>query len=133
MLLPQFRLRHMSRNFLAPRSRRRSWRAREGKESRAISRHGLDNWRSTLPGAGNWWMRFRSMRIMFAGVTRNRIGRIPRLNDMAPSPADFVIRPIEHDDAGALAALELRCVGTAQWGEAAYRGIGANRITGWGA
>jgi ribosomal-protein-alanine acetyltransferase len=50
---------------------------------------------------------------------------------MALASAEFVIRPIGQDDAGALAALETRCVGAAMWGEPAYREIGANGIAGW--
>jgi ribosomal-protein-alanine N-acetyltransferase len=47
-------------------------------------------------------------------------------------PADeLVIRPIAVDEADALAGLELRCVGAARWGEAAYRDLAANGITGW--
>jgi len=52
---------------------------------------------------------------------------------MALPSADFGIRPIGYDDAGALAALELRCEGAAKWGESAYRDIAANGITGWAA
>jgi len=62
---------------------------------------------------------------------RSRIGRICRLNDMALPSAGFVIRPMRHDDASALAALESRCDGAAKWGESAYRDISANGITGW--
>ncbi len=52
---------------------------------------------------------------------------------MAMTADEFVIRPITIDDAGALADLELRCVGAANWGEAAYREIGANGMIGWAA
>ena len=70
---------------------------------------------------------------MFAGATRNRIGKIPRRNDMASSSADLVIRALDRNDAGAIVALESRCEGAAKWGEPAYRGFGANGFTGWAA
>ena len=70
---------------------------------------------------------------MFAGATRNLIGKIRRRNKMTLSSCDFIIRPIGHNDAGAIAALELRCDGAARWGESAYREIGLNGISGWAA
>lgn len=70
---------------------------------------------------------------MFAGATRNRIGRIRRRNNMASPSTGFLIRSIGPDDAGAFATLELRCVGAATWGESAYRDFGANGFTGWAA
>jgi [ribosomal protein S18]-alanine N-acetyltransferase len=73
------------------------------------------------------------MCIMFGGATRSRIGKIPRRNDMTLPSADFVIRPLNRNDAGALAALELRCAGAADWGESAYRDIELNGIRGWSA
>ncbi len=50
---------------------------------------------------------------------------------MAQPSDDLVIRALTTENATALAALELRCVGAARWGEAAYRDIGLNGITGW--
>ena len=52
---------------------------------------------------------------------------------MASPTADVVIRTITSEDSAALAALESRCDGAARWGEAAYRDIGSNGITGWAA
>jgi ribosomal-protein-alanine N-acetyltransferase len=70
---------------------------------------------------------------MFGGATRNHIGRIRKLNEMALRADEFVIRALMVKDAGDLAALESRCVGVARWGEAGYRDIGANGIIGWAA
>jgi ribosomal-protein-alanine acetyltransferase len=68
---------------------------------------------------------------MFVEATRNRTGKTPRRNNMASPSTDLIIRPIGDGDAGTLATLEPRCIGAAQWGESAYRDIGANGITGW--
>jgi ribosomal-protein-alanine N-acetyltransferase len=70
---------------------------------------------------------------MFGGATRNLIGRIRRLNEMALPAADFEIRPLESEDASAISELESRSAGAAKWGEAAYRDIGAGGIIGWAA
>ena len=46
---------------------------------------------------------------------------------------EFEIRVLTGEDAGALAELESRCIGAAKWGEASYRGIGADGLIGWAA
>jgi ribosomal-protein-alanine N-acetyltransferase len=50
---------------------------------------------------------------------------------MAPVFEDFAIRPLTAEDAGTLAELESRCVGSAHWGETAYREISSSGIVGW--
>jgi [ribosomal protein S18]-alanine N-acetyltransferase len=70
---------------------------------------------------------------MFDGAMPNPTGRMRRRSEMAMTADEFVIRPITIDDAGALADLELRCVGAARWGEAALHDVGANGYTGWAA
>ncbi len=50
---------------------------------------------------------------------------------MALPDDEFVIRPLTSEDAVVIADLESRCVGAARWGEAAYRDVAANGITGW--
>jgi len=70
---------------------------------------------------------------MFGAVTRNLTGRIRGLSNMALPSVDFLIRALGHEDAGAVAALESRCVAAARWGEAAYRDIETGGITGWAA
>jgi [ribosomal protein S18]-alanine N-acetyltransferase len=73
------------------------------------------------------------MRTTFGEAMQNRIGLIRRRNDMAVPSGDFVIRPLDRDDAVVLAALELRCVGAARWRDAGYREIGTGGIAGWAA
>jgi [ribosomal protein S18]-alanine N-acetyltransferase len=70
---------------------------------------------------------------MFGGATRNLIGKIRRLNEMALRADEFVIRPLAPGDSVAIAELESRSAGAANWGEAAYRNIGAGGIIGWAA
>jgi ribosomal-protein-alanine N-acetyltransferase len=70
---------------------------------------------------------------MFGEATRNRTGRIRRLDDMAWPSSDCVVRPLGREDAAALAALESRCAGAARWGEAGYQCIGMNGVGGWAA
>jgi [ribosomal protein S18]-alanine N-acetyltransferase len=52
---------------------------------------------------------------------------------MALPSDELVIRLLEPGDSVAIAELESRSAGAAKWGEAAYRNIGADRITGWAA
>ena len=52
---------------------------------------------------------------------------------MVPTADEFVIRGLTPEDSVAIADLESRCVGAANWGEAAYREIGANGMIGWAA
>jgi ribosomal-protein-alanine N-acetyltransferase len=67
---------------------------------------------------------------MFGEAMQSLIGRMQRPSEMA-TPADhFEIRALTSDDAGAVADLESRCVGAAQWGKAACRDIAANGIIG---
>jgi [ribosomal protein S18]-alanine N-acetyltransferase len=68
---------------------------------------------------------------MCGGAMPNRTGRILRRNEMGLHTDEFVIRPLTREGAPVLAVLESRCVGAANWGEAALRAVGTNGIIGW--